>query len=81
LIRREADPSDGRSTLVTLTREGKRRVEQVLQEHARNEERLAGGLSDSDRKQLTALLEALAISLGDAAPRPTRDRGTPRPVQ
>jgi DNA-binding MarR family transcriptional regulator len=67
LIRREPDPNDGRSTSVTLTREGKRLVDAILPEHVANEERLLGELSDKERAELAGLLESLAVSLGDEA--------------
>ena len=67
LIRREADPNDGRSTTVALTREGKRLVEAILPEHVANEGRLLAGLSDEERSALAGLLETLAVSLGDEA--------------
>jgi DNA-binding MarR family transcriptional regulator len=65
LIRREPDPNDGRSTSVTLTREGKRLVDAILPEHVANEQRLLGELSNKERADLAGLLEALAVSLGD----------------
>jgi len=67
LIRREPDPSDGRSTAVALTASGKRLVEAVLPDHVANERRLLGGLSGKERAQLAALLQTLAVSLGDRA--------------
>nr|MBA2476262.1 MarR family transcriptional regulator [Actinomycetota bacterium] len=67
LIRREPDPNDGRSTAVTLTREGQRLVEAILPQHVANEQRLLGELSNEERAQLAGLLEALAVSLGDEA--------------
>jgi DNA-binding MarR family transcriptional regulator len=67
LIRREPDPNDGRSTSVTLTREGKRLVEAILPEHVANEERLLSELSDDERADLAGLLETQALSLGDEA--------------
>jgi len=67
LIRREPDPSDGRSTAVSLTREGKRLVEAILPEHVANEQRLLSELSTKNRAELAGLLETLAISLGDEA--------------
>jgi DNA-binding MarR family transcriptional regulator len=67
LISREPDPSDRRSTAVTLTREGKRLVEAILPEHVANEQRLLTELSGRQRSELAALLEALAVSLGDEA--------------
>jgi DNA-binding MarR family transcriptional regulator len=72
LIRREPDPSDGRSTAVALTREGRRLVDVILPEHVANERRLLGELSANQRAELAGLLETLAISLGDdggASPR------------
>lgn len=65
LIRREPDPHDGRSSAVTLTREGRRVVETALREHVANEQRLLSGLSGKERAELARLLEALAVSLGD----------------
>jgi DNA-binding MarR family transcriptional regulator len=67
LIRREPDPNDGRSTSVTLTREGKRLVEAILPQHVANEEQLLSELSTEERADLAGLLEALALSLGDEA--------------
>jgi DNA-binding MarR family transcriptional regulator len=67
LIRREPHPQDGRSTAVSLTREGKRLVEAILPEHIANEERLLSELSSKERAELAGLLETLALSLGDRA--------------
>ena len=67
LIARDPDPSDRRSTAVSLTREGRRLVDDVLPEHLANEERLLADLGVSERKTLADLLEALALSLGDEA--------------
>jgi DNA-binding MarR family transcriptional regulator len=67
LIRREPDPEDGRSTTVSLTREGKRLVEAILPDHVANEQRLLGELSNKERAELAGLLQTLAVSLGDDA--------------
>lgn len=67
LIRRIPDPDDGRSTPVVLTPRGKLVVEEALAGHVRNEERLIAGLTVDERHRLAALLQALAVSLGDAA--------------
>jgi DNA-binding MarR family transcriptional regulator len=67
LIRRAPDPNDGRSTTVSLTREGKRLVDATLPEHVANEQRLLGELSNRERAELASLLETLAVSLGDEA--------------
>lgn len=80
LIRREPDPNDGRSSAVSLTREGKHLVEAILPEHVANERRLLSELSTKQRAELAGLLETLAISLGDDAdgrrrgPAPARRR-------
>jgi DNA-binding MarR family transcriptional regulator len=67
LVSREPDPNDGRSTAVTLTREGKRLVDTILPEHVANEQRLLDELSSKERTDLARLLETLALSLGDEA--------------
>jgi DNA-binding MarR family transcriptional regulator len=73
LIRREPDPTDRRSSAVSLTPEGKRLVEAILPEHVANEERLLSELSTEQRVELARLLETLAISLGDDASARRRD--------
>lgn len=79
LIAREPDPHDGRSTAVSLTREGKRLVEAILPDHMANEDNLLGGLDDRERAELARLLEELAVSLGDVADAaPRRPHPTPR---
>jgi DNA-binding MarR family transcriptional regulator len=65
LIRREPDPNDGRSLVVSLTRDGKHRVDAILPEHVENEQSLLRELSRKERVDLARLLEALAVSLGD----------------
>jgi DNA-binding MarR family transcriptional regulator len=67
LIRREPDTNDRRSTAVSLTREGKRLVDEILPAHVANEQRLLGELSSKERAELARLLERLAVSLGDEA--------------
>lgn len=80
LIRREPDPKDRRSTAVSLTREGKRLVEQILPDHVANEARLLGDLRNRERAELGRLLEKLAVSLGDRADaRVSRTRRQRRP--
>lgn len=72
LVRRALDPSDRRSTTVTLTPDGRRLVEEVLRQHTQNETRLVSGLPEGDRRQLAKLLRDLALSLDDTRPRPSR---------
>jgi DNA-binding MarR family transcriptional regulator len=80
LIRRQPDANDGRSTAVSLTREGKRLVDTILPEHTANEERLLSKLNAKERTELARLLQALAIALGDDADarRRGRRRSTPQ---
>jgi DNA-binding MarR family transcriptional regulator len=78
LISREPDPNDGRSTTVSLTREGRRLVEAILPEHVENERRLLRELTNKERAELAGLLETLAVSLGDEADAPRGRRRTRR---
>lgn len=65
LVRRRPHPRDGRSTVVSLTSDGKRLVEAILPEHSANERRLVGNLSATERAELARLLESFAVALGD----------------
>lgn len=60
-VRREPDPSDGRSVLVTLTDEGKTRVDAAITRLVDAEAVLLGTLSRSDRDRLAALLRKLSL--------------------
>src|SRR6266436_1790898 len=59
LVRREPDPRDKRGVLVTLTEEGKARVDAALEDLLRNERALLAGLGDTERADLAALLRML----------------------
>jgi DNA-binding MarR family transcriptional regulator len=74
LVGRAPDPSDGRSTVVFLTPEGKRLVERILPEHVANEDRLLAGIARKDRGELSDRLERLAVALGDEADARVRHR-------
>jgi DNA-binding MarR family transcriptional regulator len=65
LIARVDNPDDRRSRQVTLTPAGKRLVEEVVAAHTANEARLLAGLPRKRRSELAALLEELAVALGD----------------
>jgi DNA-binding MarR family transcriptional regulator len=65
LVTRTGDPRDARSKQVTLTPEGVRVTEEAVAAHTANEARLLAGLSKARRAELAALLEELALSLGD----------------
>ena len=62
LVRREADPADGRSVLVTLTDDGKTRVDAAITRLVDAEALLLGILPRADRERLAALLRKLSLS-------------------
>lgn len=65
LIARRPDPEDRRSVLARLTLEGKRLIDEALEAHVVNEERLLAGLSRAERSRLAKLLRTLSE---DSAP-------------
>jgi DNA-binding MarR family transcriptional regulator len=62
LVRREADPGDGRSVLVTLTEDGRTRVDAAITRLVDVEAELLRGLSRGDRDRLAGLLRKLSLS-------------------
>lgn len=66
-VRREADPDDGRSVLVTLTEDGRVRVDAAITRLMDAEAELLDRLSGSERERLAALLRRLSLGF-DAAP-------------
>ncbi len=63
LVRREADPSDGRSVLVSLTSEGRTRVDAAITRLVDAESHLLGRLPKAERMRLAGLLRRLGLSL------------------
>ena len=63
LIRRQADPNDGRGVLVMLSPEGQRVIVGVLDLHCRTELRLVAGLSTAEQSSLVSLLRKLLIAV------------------
>ncbi|HWI32362.1 MAG TPA: MarR family winged helix-turn-helix transcriptional regulator [Microbacterium sp.] len=61
LVRREADPDDGRSILVVLTADGRLRVDAAITRLVDAEALLLGTLSRSDRERLAGLLRKLSL--------------------
>jgi DNA-binding MarR family transcriptional regulator len=59
LVKRVADPGDGRGMLVQLTRKGVNLVDRVAPAHLANERELLAPLSDDERRQLSELLRKL----------------------
>jgi len=67
LVRRDPDPSDGRSVLVTLTEQGERLFDAIAPEHLANEARLVAALSPAEQAQLARLLHVLLIEFEPVA--------------
>ncbi|CAH0187201.1 MULTISPECIES: MarR family transcriptional regulator [unclassified Microbacterium] len=61
-VRREADPGDGRSVLVTLTDDGRIRVDAAITRLVDVEAELLKALSRADRERMAALLRKLSLS-------------------
>ncbi len=59
--RREADPADGRSVLVTLTDEGRIRVDAAITRLVDAEAELLAALSRADRERVATLLRKLSL--------------------
>ncbi|GAA3651845.1 MarR family winged helix-turn-helix transcriptional regulator [Microbacterium marinilacus] len=66
-VRREADPGDGRSVLVTLTDDGQVRVDAAITRLMDAEAELLRRLTASERDRLATLLRRLSLGF-DAAP-------------
>lgn len=62
LVRRVADPNDGRSTLVELTEEGRALVRRVAPTHLDTERRILSALTASERDHLAGLLRKVLLS-------------------
>jgi DNA-binding MarR family transcriptional regulator len=65
LITREQDPNDGRGSLVTLTENGKRKVDEALDQLLANERTLLAELPKNERDLLADLLSKLASNFDD----------------
>ncbi|WP_424935226.1 MULTISPECIES: MarR family winged helix-turn-helix transcriptional regulator [Bacteria] len=63
LVRREADPDDGRSVLVTLTDDGRVRVDAAITRLVDAEATLLAALPRTDRERLASLLRKLSLSV------------------
>lgn len=63
LVRRESDPSDGRSILVTLTEPGRVRVDAAITRLIDAEADLLRTLSGAERSRLATLLRTLSLGV------------------
>jgi DNA-binding MarR family transcriptional regulator len=61
LVRREADPADGRSILVILTPDGRIRVDAAITRLVDAEQALLARLSRADQERLAGLLRKLSL--------------------
>ena len=61
LVHRESDPADGRSILVTLTSDGRTRVDAAITRLVDAEATLLSRVSRADRERLAALLRKLSL--------------------
>jgi MarR family 2-MHQ and catechol resistance regulon transcriptional repressor len=61
LVRRIKDPSDGRCFFVHLTKKGRHTIKKAYAEHAKNLEKIAAVLSDSERRELVRLLKKIGL--------------------
>lgn len=64
LVSRSASDDDGRGRVVSLTREGRRVIDEALVAHLANEERLLSALDADQRRTLETLLRSWGASLG-----------------
>ncbi|MFG2874655.1 MarR family winged helix-turn-helix transcriptional regulator [Streptomyces sp. NPDC048337] len=63
LVGRRAAESDARGRLIRLTDRGRELIDEVVEEHFRNEARLLAGLTADERSTLTVLLRKLGRTL------------------
>ncbi|MDN0194011.1 MarR family transcriptional regulator [Streptomyces sp. S.PNR 29] len=61
LVRREADPRDGRAVRVGLTEQGARLADEFYDETCRRIEKLPSGLGTSERERLAGLLARVVL--------------------
>jgi MarR family 2-MHQ and catechol resistance regulon transcriptional repressor len=62
LVKRKADPEDGRTRMVCLTPAGRKLIEPAFEEHAREMEAATAGLSERERAEAVRLLRKLGLS-------------------
>jgi DNA-binding MarR family transcriptional regulator len=70
LVGRAPDPDDRRGSLVSLSATGRQLVDDAVEAHLENEDRLLSALSDRDRAALDRVLRRLVASLERGGPTP-----------
>ena len=68
LIHRETNPENRRQLLVSLTPEGLALVDEVVEHHVENQQRMLEGLSKTEQAQLANLLRKFLLSNNDGEP-------------
>lgn len=63
LIERRPDRDDRRGTLIALTAEGRRLIDEVMPAHLDNERRILGGLDEAEQERLAGLLRKVQLGL------------------
>jgi DNA-binding MarR family transcriptional regulator len=63
LVERRPDPNDRRGKLIALTDAGKRVIDETIDRHVANEERILSALTPAEQKKLNALLRKLIAGL------------------
>lgn len=74
LVARQPDPNDRRGSLVGLSEEGLRLVDEAVAEHVNNEHRLLSALVEGQQAELAELLRTLLLSLESPKHRPSLTR-------
>ena len=64
LVSRTSDPSDARKSIVGLTPDGLKRIDEAIVEHVATQRRILAGLTGEEIAQLDGLLRKLTQSLG-----------------
>ena len=59
LVKRSADPTDGRATRVMLTRQGVKLIDEAVGAHVQNQAEVLAALDAKEQAQLSALLAKL----------------------
>jgi DNA-binding MarR family transcriptional regulator len=77
LIERRPDPQDRRGTLVRLTARGRRSIDEAVDVHIANEERLLAGVSTAERRVLDDVLRKLLEALENGSGPPRKEPSSP----